>query len=74
MHELHRKDKISPANRLQPEKVIKALQEKEKMAFFLPDVTAILDQLKEIVQAGDVVVVMSNGGFGGIHQKLLGQL
>jgi UDP-N-acetylmuramate: L-alanyl-gamma-D-glutamyl-meso-diaminopimelate ligase len=25
-------------------------------------------------QPGDVVVIMSNGGFGGIHDKLLGAL
>jgi UDP-N-acetylmuramate: L-alanyl-gamma-D-glutamyl-meso-diaminopimelate ligase len=28
-------------------------------------------RLKPLVQAGDVVVVFSNGGFDGIHQKLL---
>ncbi len=26
------------------------------------------------VQQGDQIVVMSNGGFGGIHQKLLDRL
>jgi UDP-N-acetylmuramate: L-alanyl-gamma-D-glutamyl-meso-diaminopimelate ligase len=26
------------------------------------------------VQPGDQVVIMSNGGFGGIHQKLLAEL
>jgi UDP-N-acetylmuramate-alanine ligase len=26
------------------------------------------------VREGDVVAVMSNGGFGGIHDKLLGAL
>ena len=40
-----------------------------------------LDSVDELVQglvadgsAGDVIVIMSNGGFGGIHKKLLGAL
>jgi UDP-N-acetylmuramate: L-alanyl-gamma-D-glutamyl-meso-diaminopimelate ligase len=37
--------------------------------------TESIDQIVEIIarehQPGDLVVVMSNGGFGGIHQKLL---
>lgn len=37
-----------------------------------------IDDMVEIIvrehQPGDLVVVMSNGGFGGIHQKLLGAL
>jgi UDP-N-acetylmuramate: L-alanyl-gamma-D-glutamyl-meso-diaminopimelate ligase len=31
---------------------------------------AIVDEAKN----GDQILVMSNGGFGGIHQKLLSQL
>ena len=31
-------------------------------------------QVAHEVVAGDQVVIMSNGGFGGIHQKLLNQL
>jgi UDP-N-acetylmuramate: L-alanyl-gamma-D-glutamyl-meso-diaminopimelate ligase len=34
-------------------------------------VDAIVDYLASIMQAGDHVVVMSNSGFGGIHDKLL---
>jgi UDP-N-acetylmuramate: L-alanyl-gamma-D-glutamyl-meso-diaminopimelate ligase len=34
-------------------------------------VEAIVDQLADDCRAGDVVLVMSNGGFGGIWQKLL---
>lgn len=40
----------------------------------LPDVDSILNSLKEMVQSGDNILVMSNGGFGAIHQKLLQQL
>ena len=38
------------------------------------DIDALVLQVAGEVQAGDQVVIMSNGGFGGIHQKLLAQL
>ena len=34
----------------------------------------IVETLPGQVQAGDHILVMSNGGFGGIHQKLLDRL
>ena len=38
------------------------------------DADAIVDNLVGEMRDGDVVVVMSNGGFGGIHDKLLASL
>ncbi|WP_029935432.1 UDP-N-acetylmuramate:L-alanyl-gamma-D-glutamyl-meso-diaminopimelate ligase [Thiomicrospira pelophila] len=35
---------------------------------------ALLDTLAKDLQPGDQVVIMSNGSFGGLHQKLLGRL
>jgi UDP-N-acetylmuramate: L-alanyl-gamma-D-glutamyl-meso-diaminopimelate ligase len=37
-------------------------------------VDAIVDHVAAGVRPGDVVAVMSNGGFGGIHEKLLAAL
>ena len=34
-------------------------------------IEAMLDALLENLKSGDIVVIMSNGAFGGIHQKLL---
>ncbi len=34
----------------------------------------LLDKLAETVRAGDIVVIMSNGSFAGMHQKLIQQL
>jgi UDP-N-acetylmuramate: L-alanyl-gamma-D-glutamyl-meso-diaminopimelate ligase len=45
-----------------------------KDAAYLPDVDAIVTHIAKGAQGGDVVVVFSNGGFGGIHGKLLAQL
>lgn len=38
------------------------------------EVDEIVSLLKQKAKSGDVLLVMSNGGFGGIHQKLLEQL
>ncbi len=40
----------------------------------LYSVDAIVDRVAAETRAGDQVLVMSNGGFGGIHQKLLDAL
>ncbi len=37
----------------------------------LPEVDAILNAVQNVVKSTDKILVMSNGGFGGIHQKLL---
>jgi UDP-N-acetylmuramate: L-alanyl-gamma-D-glutamyl-meso-diaminopimelate ligase len=45
-----------------------------KPAETLEDADAIIDRLTPELNDGDVVAVMSNGGFGGIHEKLLAVL
>ncbi len=37
----------------------------------LPGVDAIVDTIASEAAEGDLILIMSNGGFGGIHQKLL---
>jgi len=39
-----------------------------------PDTDAILEQLVATARCGDVVVILSNGGFDGIHERLLTRL
>jgi UDP-N-acetylmuramate: L-alanyl-gamma-D-glutamyl-meso-diaminopimelate ligase len=39
-----------------------------------PSVDAIVDRLGRSVSSGDVVALLSNGAFGGIHTKLLARL
>ncbi len=39
-----------------------------------PGIDELLDKLAETVRAGDIVVIMSNGSFAGMHQKLIQQL
>ncbi|MEQ1764570.1 MAG: UDP-N-acetylmuramate:L-alanyl-gamma-D-glutamyl-meso-diaminopimelate ligase [Pyrinomonadaceae bacterium] len=42
-----------------------------KPAETLPDADAIIESLGPDLKDGDVVAIMSNGAFGGIHEKLL---
>jgi UDP-N-acetylmuramate: L-alanyl-gamma-D-glutamyl-meso-diaminopimelate ligase len=40
-------------------------------AQYLPDVDDIVTSIATTAREGDIILVMSNGGFGGIHDKLL---
>jgi UDP-N-acetylmuramate: L-alanyl-gamma-D-glutamyl-meso-diaminopimelate ligase len=60
--------------RLDPDKLMRDLATEGKAAAYLPDVDSILNHVTSRVQGGEVVVVFSNGGFGGIHSRLLERL
>jgi UDP-N-acetylmuramate: L-alanyl-gamma-D-glutamyl-meso-diaminopimelate ligase len=59
---------------LSPERLVAAWQAAGKDAAYLPDVDDIVRRVSATAGAGDVIMVMSNGGFGGIHEKLLSAL
>lgn len=42
-----------------------------KPALSFPNADAIIEHIAPELRAGDVVAIMSNGGFGGIHEKIL---
>jgi UDP-N-acetylmuramate: L-alanyl-gamma-D-glutamyl-meso-diaminopimelate ligase len=54
--------------------MVTAWESSGKKAKHLKDADAIVTDLAPRLAKGDVVLVMSNGGFGGIHQKLLDSL
>ena len=65
-------DGISPDIRLSPERLAHEIASQcAKAAVYLSEVDAIVDHVATGARAGDVVVIMSNGGFGDIHEKLL---
>ncbi len=72
--EVARLEQIAPEERLNPEKLMQDLKNSGKNAAYLPDVEAIVVHTAKHALGGDIVVVFSNGGFGGIHGKLLQQL
>lgn len=69
---LYNPDSIAPEARLSPEQLAEDIARKcVKDAVYLPAVEAIVEHVAAGARAGDVMVIMSNGGFGGIHEKLL---
>jgi UDP-N-acetylmuramate: L-alanyl-gamma-D-glutamyl-meso-diaminopimelate ligase len=65
---------LRPEERLSEAKLVDDLQAGGVAARHLPSVEAIVEAVAREAREGDVVVVMSNGGFGGIHGKLLDAL
>lgn len=54
--------------------LVKDIELQGKSAFSFSDADAIVEHLTPEMKEGDVIAVMSNGGFGGIHDKLLAVL
>ena len=61
---------IPVLERLEPEHVIDALETRGVPAVLCADADAIVAEIAPRVRAGDVVAILSNGGFGGIYTKL----
>jgi len=59
---------------LNTEQLIADISLLDKPAFALPGADEIIAQLTPELREGDIVAIMSNGGFGGIHEKLLSAL
>ena len=64
--------KVSEKGRaLDTDQLIGDISKTGKPALALPGADEIIDHLFPELREGDVVAIMSNGGFGGIHEKLL---
>jgi len=72
--EVARLEQLAPEERLDPQRLMQDLRGAGKAADYLPDPDSIVAHLGEKAQGGDVICVFSNGGFGGIHTKLLDRL
>lgn len=66
--------KIPEHERLNPEKLATDTAALGGNARYIDGVDAIVSLVMQDAQPGDVIAVLSNGGFGGIHQKLLHSL
>ena len=63
-------ESIPAAERLIPENVIAGLRGHGVDADLLADADTIVNALASRLKGGDVVAILSNGGFGGIYDKL----
>jgi UDP-N-acetylmuramate: L-alanyl-gamma-D-glutamyl-meso-diaminopimelate ligase len=62
---------LPDSERLDADQLVEDLRAQGRHARHIPDVDSIVDTVVREHRAGDVVALMSNGGFGGIHGKLL---
>ncbi len=71
---VYQHQRIPEPERLHPEEVVGALQSAGTPAELLPDANAIVSAIAPQLAAGDVVAILSNGGFDGIYEKLPARL
>ena len=64
-------EKVPDGELLDVESVIENLSSRGKEAFIGLSPDDIVNKLIPLTSSGDTIVVLSNGGFGGIHEKLL---
>ena len=64
-------EKVPDGELLDVESVIENLSSRGKEAFIGLSSDDIVNKLIPLTSSGDTIVVLSNGGFGGIHEKLL---
>jgi UDP-N-acetylmuramate: L-alanyl-gamma-D-glutamyl-meso-diaminopimelate ligase len=63
--------KIPDSERFSSQKLVEDLRSLGRQADYYPDTDSILAFLEGELRDGDVVLIMSNGGFDNLHQRLL---
>jgi UDP-N-acetylmuramate: L-alanyl-gamma-D-glutamyl-meso-diaminopimelate ligase len=71
---VYQQQHIPDAERLHPEDVVNALNADGAKAELLPDADTIVNGIAPRLKSGDVVAILSNGGFDGIYEKLPARL
>jgi UDP-N-acetylmuramate: L-alanyl-gamma-D-glutamyl-meso-diaminopimelate ligase len=71
---LYAPEKIQPQERLDPARLVEDIRRKGQKARFIPTTDEIVKELTSHLRSGDIVCIMSSGGFGGIHSKLIAAL
>ena len=64
-------EKVAPEERLDPKRLIRDIAAQGGQGLFVERVEDIAAHLAGETQDGDVVAILSNGGFGGLHDLLL---
>lgn len=69
-----RLDNVPADQQFSSSRLVENLKAIGKKAFYFPDTDHILYFLKDFSRPGDIVAILSNGGFDNIHQRLLDML
>lgn len=71
---VYQQQRIAEKERLHPEEVVNALNGQGTKAELFPDVEEIVNRIAPRLKSGDVVAILSNGGFDGIYERLPARL
>lgn len=71
---IFRSDALTDEERMRPDKVIERIRAAGKKATYLAEVDEIIEHLARNKTGRDVALIMSNGAFGGIWDRLLARL
>lgn len=71
---LPKPQKVKVEDRLNLDQLITDIKQRGKQAHSIESISGIVDLVGDSAESGDVIAVLSNGGFGGIHTKLLERL
>jgi UDP-N-acetylmuramate: L-alanyl-gamma-D-glutamyl-meso-diaminopimelate ligase len=63
--------KVPPGEQFNFEQLVDDLNRRGLSAVGFPDTDALLDHLLKSLVPNDLVLIMSNGGFDNLHQRLL---
>jgi len=67
-------EKIPEGERFSSEELVQELERRGRAAHFFSGTQEIIDFLVKTAAAGDMILIMSNGGFDNIHERLLESL
>ena len=68
--QVFKSEAIPEGERLDLNRVISEIEKRGKSARILADADAIVNMIAPELRERDVVAILSNGGFGGIYEKL----
>ena len=71
---VHQPERAPEGQRFSPERLVQELRTRGVQARYVPEVETIVRLVSEEAGTGSVALVMSNGSFGGIHDRLLAAL
>lgn len=71
LSDVFNKGALASDQELDVSKIVSELKATGHDAELIQGVDAIEARIREIMQPGDVILIMSNGAFGGLHRKLL---
>jgi len=69
--EVARAELLKPEDRLNLPDIVNSIQSQGKEAKVIADPDDMAAAVAAKARSGDVVAILSNGGFGGVHEKVL---